>query len=397
MSDVAKAAGLSPGALYTYVEGKDALFHLAVGGEPGGALPVPNPPPADTVALVQARLRGGIPVAAMKRAARSAAPSDATAELRDLMGTLYDALAGDREFMSVVERSARDVPGLAEQYYRQGRRNFIADFATYLRRRAKQGVLRRGARCGGDHALPHRDRRVVRVAPTQRCRLGDDQRRGSRARPCSTWPPRHSRRRATGEHRDDDASAGRGRLPPAPLAARVHARPRAGGGGTEARPPARLPHRLRLAPRRVLLPGRRPPPRRRVRRPPAPGPLGRTGGRCRLRPVAGGAPGDPRAARHRDGDPHRAHRPRARRRAGRADRRGRVRRARPGGPRGQPLVPDAELRPPRLGRGVVLPGPGARGAATSGGGSASAPRPRSGCWRSRRSSCGSRPSRSGCC
>lgn len=142
MSDVAREAGLSPGALYTYVEGKEALFHLVVTGEMATSFPVPNPPTADTVAAVDERLRSIVPVAAMKRAAKSAAPVDAVGELRGLVGDLYDAIAGDREFMSVVERSARDIPGMAEQYYRKGRRQFVADFATYLRRRAEQGALR---------------------------------------------------------------------------------------------------------------------------------------------------------------------------------------------------------------------------------------------------------------
>jgi AcrR family transcriptional regulator len=142
MSDVASEAGLSPGALYTYVEGKEALFHLVVTGATAGSLPVPNPPPADTVTAVDRRLRSGIPGVAIKRAGKSAAPVDAVGELRDFLGTLYDAIADDREFLSVIERSARDIPGLAEQYYRKGRRQFIADFAAYLRRRADQGALR---------------------------------------------------------------------------------------------------------------------------------------------------------------------------------------------------------------------------------------------------------------
>ena len=103
---------------------------------------MPNPPVAETVAAVDERLRAGVPVTAMRRAARAKAPLDAVGELRGLLGDLYDAIAGDREFLSVVERSARDIPGMAEQYYRKGRRQYVTDFATYLRRRAEQGALR---------------------------------------------------------------------------------------------------------------------------------------------------------------------------------------------------------------------------------------------------------------
>ena len=43
MSDVAREAGLSPGALYTYVEGKEALFHLVVSQRAGGNAPGAEP------------------------------------------------------------------------------------------------------------------------------------------------------------------------------------------------------------------------------------------------------------------------------------------------------------------------------------------------------------------
>jgi AcrR family transcriptional regulator len=142
MADVAREAGLSPGALYTYVEGKEALFHLVAAGTDGASPPVPNPAPAATVDAVDHRLRAAVPTTAIRRAARAGAPPDGVAELRELIGDLYDAIAAEQQFMSVVERSARDFPGLAQQYYRQGRRGYVRDFATYLQRRAEQGKLR---------------------------------------------------------------------------------------------------------------------------------------------------------------------------------------------------------------------------------------------------------------
>ena len=70
MTDVAAEAGLSPGALYTYVEGKDALFHLVVvGSDPSPSLPVPNPPTEETIAAIDRRLRARVPVGAMRHAA----------------------------------------------------------------------------------------------------------------------------------------------------------------------------------------------------------------------------------------------------------------------------------------------------------------------------------------
>src|SRR6478735_4800131 len=59
MSDVAGAAGVSPGLLYTYAESKDALFALVVQREAGIditslPLPVPAASDAELVALVRA-------------------------------------------------------------------------------------------------------------------------------------------------------------------------------------------------------------------------------------------------------------------------------------------------------------------------------------------------------
>jgi AcrR family transcriptional regulator len=142
MSDVAAEAGLSPGALYTYVEGKEALFHLVVSGEPATALPVPNPDPAETVAAVDRSMRAIVPTGALREAAARPGGDDPDGELRALVGEMYDAIAGARALMSVVERSARDVPGLAEQYYRRGRRRYVEDFAAFLRRRGDEGLLR---------------------------------------------------------------------------------------------------------------------------------------------------------------------------------------------------------------------------------------------------------------
>src|SRR5712671_6077582 len=53
ITDVASDLGIAPGTIYTYVESKDALFHLVIERASGGAttrpaLPVPTPGPGDT-------------------------------------------------------------------------------------------------------------------------------------------------------------------------------------------------------------------------------------------------------------------------------------------------------------------------------------------------------------
>ena len=55
MSDIARAAGVSSGSLYNYVESKDALLHLSLrhtfGREPLGDLPLPVAAPSIAAAL----------------------------------------------------------------------------------------------------------------------------------------------------------------------------------------------------------------------------------------------------------------------------------------------------------------------------------------------------------
>jgi len=142
MADVAAEAGLSPGALYTYVAGKAALFHLVVTGEPATELPVPNPPPEETAAAVDRRLRATMPTRAVRAASRADAPDDAAAEVRMLVGALYDAVEDQHELLAVIERSAPDLPDLAARYYARGRRGFVHDIGAWLQRRADQGALR---------------------------------------------------------------------------------------------------------------------------------------------------------------------------------------------------------------------------------------------------------------
>src|SRR5580693_1183723 len=62
-ADVAARAGMSTGTLFTYVESKEALFHLVflhwfgVATERPPAVPVATPAPGETLALIQAGLR----------------------------------------------------------------------------------------------------------------------------------------------------------------------------------------------------------------------------------------------------------------------------------------------------------------------------------------------------
>src|ERR1700684_266430 len=59
-ADVAARAGMSTGALFTYVESKEALFHLVflhwfgISAERPPVLPVATPGPGETLAVIEA-------------------------------------------------------------------------------------------------------------------------------------------------------------------------------------------------------------------------------------------------------------------------------------------------------------------------------------------------------
>src|SRR3954469_5361609 len=116
MSDVAREAGLSPGALYTYVESKDALFHLVLGGGHADVLPVPTPERQETLEVVDGVRRGWLADAPVRTAAAGDPPSDPAGEVAMIVGDLYDALARHRAVLSILERSVADYPGLLDVY-----------------------------------------------------------------------------------------------------------------------------------------------------------------------------------------------------------------------------------------------------------------------------------------
>lgn len=143
MSDVAAEAGVSTGALYTYVEGKEALFHLVVTGERPTGLPVPTPDLRATVRAVGVRLAAATEVTNLaSRSEGSGPPDDPAAELAAIVGQMYDVLEANRTVLGVVERSATELPDLEDRYYRRGRRAFVGDLTEYLELRIADGSFR---------------------------------------------------------------------------------------------------------------------------------------------------------------------------------------------------------------------------------------------------------------
>jgi AcrR family transcriptional regulator len=147
MADVARRLGVSPGALYGYVESKDALFDLAVRRAFGEdvappALPAPTPGAGELAEHVNAGMRRRLRTPALAAAAAHPAPADVAAELEGLLGELFDALARNAAAIRLIERSAPDRPELAELYFGRGRGGLVERWRRYLERRIGEGRLR---------------------------------------------------------------------------------------------------------------------------------------------------------------------------------------------------------------------------------------------------------------
>jgi AcrR family transcriptional regulator len=146
MSDVAAAAGVSPGLLYTYAAGKEALFALVVRREAGIdierlALPVATMSEADLVALVRSAFTDLLDLPALTAAESTTAPDDVGAEVAAIVGEQFDGVARCRTLLRLVERCASDWPALAEAFYEGGRVPLLARIAAYLDARRAAGLL----------------------------------------------------------------------------------------------------------------------------------------------------------------------------------------------------------------------------------------------------------------
>src|SRR5512132_191497 len=119
MADVAREIGVSPGNLYNYVEGKDALFYLVLrrglGERPGEQppqLPVTGASVEVTSNWVARRLDFVSDFPELEAAFARTQPADPRGELEAVVGELYDALVRVRFGVDVLERSIEDVPQL---------------------------------------------------------------------------------------------------------------------------------------------------------------------------------------------------------------------------------------------------------------------------------------------
>jgi AcrR family transcriptional regulator len=146
-ADVAARAGMSAGSLFTYVESKEALFHLVfVYGlgqppEPPAELPLGTPRPGETFALIERALRE-LPVPRLRAALAGNEPADVAQELREIVGEFYDLTERYWPLLAVIERCAVELPELDALWFGAARAGIHAELAEYLHHRISSGRLR---------------------------------------------------------------------------------------------------------------------------------------------------------------------------------------------------------------------------------------------------------------
>ena len=144
MADVAKAAGVSTGNLYNYVESKEALFDLVLRdtlGAPGYQLPLDLPAshrtPSQTVAWLRRRLDFASDFPVLEQAA-----DNPTADVRAVARELFDVAFGLSPGFAVMERSAPDLPALLTLFLSL-RRGLIERLSRWIAAGGESGALRR--------------------------------------------------------------------------------------------------------------------------------------------------------------------------------------------------------------------------------------------------------------
>jgi AcrR family transcriptional regulator len=149
MSDVARVAGLSEAALYRYVESKEGLFVLAIRHAlllehmpAGREFPLRPPSLAQMILQVREFVAAEVPFGSLAAALRGTGTGDPAAELEAVMRELFTLETQTREAADMIERSARELPELADLLNSGLRRPVLAALTEYLEGRAKTGLLR---------------------------------------------------------------------------------------------------------------------------------------------------------------------------------------------------------------------------------------------------------------
>ena len=148
MTDVAAEMSLSEAAIYRYVESKEGLFVLAIRHAllledlPTGDLPLSPAPLAATLKEAREFITEVVPFGALAGALSGPDPDDAGAELELILRELFELESRTREAADMLERSARELPEMADLLNEGIRLPVLSALTAYLERRVWSGLLR---------------------------------------------------------------------------------------------------------------------------------------------------------------------------------------------------------------------------------------------------------------
>lgn len=154
MDEVATKLGVTVGALYRYIEGKEALVELAFrrAMQPEAPLPVQTlPVPARPLEESLQILAGFLAQNDLLKTVMTHLQPDAkqpwdrdsmATEFGEVAGAVYDLLHGWRRGIRMIEKLAEEWPALHELWYSGARDGFTQVLATWLELRARRGFLR---------------------------------------------------------------------------------------------------------------------------------------------------------------------------------------------------------------------------------------------------------------
>jgi AcrR family transcriptional regulator len=149
MSDVAAEMGLSEAAIYRYVDSKEGLFVLAIRHAllledlPAGDLPLSPMSLAATVVEARVFINEVVPFGALADALSWPEPGGPAAELEKILRELFELQSRTREAADMLERSARELPEMADLLNAGIRAPLLAALTEYLTSRTQAGMLRR--------------------------------------------------------------------------------------------------------------------------------------------------------------------------------------------------------------------------------------------------------------
>ena len=146
-ADVAAKAGMSTGSLFTYVESKEALFHLVflhwfeMSSERLPVLPIATPGEGETLGVIEAGLRQ-VQMPRIRAALADDEPADVAEELREIIEERYALLEHYWPLLAVIERCAVEMPAVEAAWFGLARAGTYEELSRYLKLRMAAGLLR---------------------------------------------------------------------------------------------------------------------------------------------------------------------------------------------------------------------------------------------------------------